>query len=224
MGVNFTKQHRKNSNLIWFISGLLCIIVIMVWALAFFRSMQAFHEGEFYFEDRQYIRAITYFDRSIRWYTPFNPYITKSAEQLMAIGRKAEAQDDTLLSLIAYRTIRRGYFAVNNFYQPGKEMIEQCESHIYRLTKLQMEIKGGREGTKSFNKEDLFKGKANRPGVLWSIIVEIGFLGWIGTILGLIISKVSPGKEPESQVLKNIKWAGIIIVFYTMWIMGMVNA
>lgn len=86
----------------YMILGLIAIFLIMVWARAFYGSMKAYHQGEIYLKGKQYIKAITFFDRSIHWYTPFNPYVRKSAERLWEIGNYAEGQGDIKLALIAY--------------------------------------------------------------------------------------------------------------------------
>lgn len=217
-------QFKINIRLTCYISGLLGIILMMVWLFSFIRSMQSFYKGESSLKGEQYMRAITFFDRSIHWYTPFNPYVRKSAERLWEIGKNAEQQGDTKLSLIAYRTIRRGFFSASSFYQPGRKWIELCESKIFKLTKLQTKNRQGRHRAESLKKEDLFKKKADRPDIIWTIILEIGFLGWVGTILCFIMSGALRGREPKSSALKNLKWVMMSIIFFTIWIIGMIWA
>ena len=69
--------------------ALLVIFLLMVWARVFYGSMQACREGEIHFQKAQYIKAITFFDRSMHWYTLFNPYVRKSAERPWEISQDA---------------------------------------------------------------------------------------------------------------------------------------
>jgi len=66
----------------------------MVWARAFYGSMTAYYEGETYLKAQQYIKSITFFDRSIHWYTPFNFFVERSTERLWGLGNHTEQQGD----------------------------------------------------------------------------------------------------------------------------------
>ena len=54
------------------------IILISVWIRAFIGAMKNYNKGKDSFDREQYIMAITFFDRSMHWYTPFNPYVERS--------------------------------------------------------------------------------------------------------------------------------------------------
>ena len=115
---------------------ILCLVAIglmMVWVRAFYGSMQAYQQGEVYLEEKQYVRAVTFFDRSIHWYTPFNPYVRKSAERLWGIGEHAEKEGDVQLALIAYRTIRRGFYGASHFITPGMAWINKASGRSTRF-------------------------------------------------------------------------------------------
>jgi hypothetical protein len=65
------------------------IFFVIVWARALYGSRENFIRGETFLKEGQTIRAVTFFDRSIHWYTPLNPYVQKSAERLWVIGQRA---------------------------------------------------------------------------------------------------------------------------------------
>lgn len=200
------------------------IMLIMVWSSVCYRSMQNFHKGEFYFNTQEYIKAITYFDRSIHWYAPFNPYVKKSVQRIWAIGKQAKEKENIKLALIAYRTIRNGFFGAYSFYQPGIEWIEQCEKDIFDLTKLKIQEKWGQKRSESLRKKDVFKEKANRPEILWTVIVEIGFWGWIAAMSVYIFIRFSSGTNSKIRILAVRKCYVLLICFYILWIMGMIKA
>jgi hypothetical protein len=200
------------------------IVVILLYARAFYGSMRAFHQGETYLNEQQYIRAITFFDRSIHWYTPFNPYIEKSAQCLWEIGINAERKKDTRLALIAYRTIRRGFYAGNSFYTPGKSWIGKCNLKIHELIQLEQGEESPQGSQIKDKKISHKKQKVPIPNVYWTIILEIGFLGWIGSVIGFIVLGMGRKRDTANLIYSKLLWAAFAIVFFVLWLVGMVKA
>ena len=115
--------------------GIVLLLLIMVWIRAFYGAREAYHQGEKCLQSQKFIGAITYFDRSIQWYTPLNAYVYQTAARLWEIGNLAEKIGDIKLALIAFRAIRRGFYSVNHVIQPGKDWIARCELKISALFK-----------------------------------------------------------------------------------------
>ena len=206
---------------------ILCLAAIglfMVWARAFYGSMQAYQKGETYLEEKQYVRAVTFFDRSIHWYTPFNPYVRKSAERLWEIGEQAEKQGDIRLALIAFRTIRSGFYGASHFRTPGMAWIKKSERKINAL--LGNEERGREVSDDSASlREDLLRDqKSTSPKILWTIVLEIGFLGWIGSVIGFIMFRMRHETEVEYRAFSKFLWIMLTVVFFTLWIVGMMKA
>ena len=206
------------------ILGLLIIVLIMVWARAFYGSMKTYGQGERYLKQNQYIKAITFFDRSIHWYTPFNPYVKKSAERLWEIGAFAEHRRDFKLALIAYRTIRQGFYAASSFYTPGKNWIRKCDLKISELTELEEGAKKTQKGPLGDKKPEYQSKKVTSPNIFWTIILEIGFLGWIGSAIGFITFLLKDNRKLRSFISAAFKWGCVMLVFFVMWIIGMMKA
>jgi hypothetical protein len=182
--------------------------------------MHAYQEGEEYFKKQQYIEAITFFDRSIHWYAPFNPYVHKSAQRLWAIGIQAEQQGDIPLALIATRTIRRGFLAARNFYAPGRDWINRCDAKIASLTD-----QGSRAQRLSGEAEVSVSPQAGpEPDVFWTLILEAGLVGWIGSVIGFLMLSLKDGQTIRFRSGTAIFWGIMVIVFYAMWIVGMMRA
>lgn len=198
--------------------------LIMVWGRAFYGSMEAYHQGEVYLKGDQYIRAITFFDRSIHWYTPFSPYVHRSAERLWEICIKAEEQGDIRLALIATRTIRRGFYAARSFYTPGKNWINKCDLKINELMRLERNQKEMQDAPTQQDKPIRARQKATSPSTLWSIIVEIGFLGWIGSVIGFIMFACKGDRKVKLSVSQGVAWASLALIFFALWIVGMMKA
>jgi hypothetical protein len=56
---------------------------------------------------------------------------------------------------------------------------------------------------------------------LWAAMVEIGFLGWVASTLGLIFRAV--GKDNKFYGKRALFWGSLIAVFYAIWIIGLVK-
>ena len=201
---------------------LMFIFLIMVWARVFYGSMQAYQMGESYIKKGQHIQATTFLDRSMHWYAPLNPYVQRSAQRLWEIGKHAQKNGDIRLSLIAVRTIKRGFLSARSFYAPGKGWIEKCNLRIQELVRIE-------EGRKSSEKEgrlvdSMFKESEPPPDVVWSIILLIGLLGWVGTVFTFIMSRFHVSQERNRFSFSRIKWILIGTFFFAVWIVGMANA
>jgi len=214
----------KNIKMIFMILGLITIILLMVFARAFYGSMMAYYEGEMYLKEQQYIRAITFFDRSIHWYTPFNPFVERSVESLWNIGKYAEEKGDTKLALIAFGTIRGGFYSAYSVYEPGREWIKKCDIKINQLTGLEERKRGTLDSSKVGRRYLSERKKSPSPNIFWTIFLEIGFLGWIGSVIGFILFPLRRKKETKYSTFSSLVWIGLTIVFFAFWIIGMMKA
>ncbi len=217
----FKSQYIKKTCMVL---GLVAMVFIMVWFRAFYGSMKTYHQGETYLKGRQYIKAITFFDRSIHWYTPFNPYVRKSADRLWEIGNHAERQGDIKLALIAFRTIRRGFYAASSFITPGKRWIEKCDLKISSLVMMEEKDRKGTDDSMSLKKTMPQSKEIVSPSIFWSIILEIGFLGWIGSVIGFIIFILGRKGEGRYFHYHAFIWIGLTFVFFALWVVGMMKA
>ena len=200
----------------------IAVFLFMTWLRCFYGSMEAYNTGEKMLKQKQLIRAITYFDRSIHWYTPWNPYVEKSAERLWEIGEQAQKEGDLTMALIAFRTIRGGFYAASHFVIPGGKWIEKCESKIDQLVRMQEKTKDeSRAGKLKDTVRQSQKGSS--PDVFWTVILEIGFFGWVGSLFGFIFREWGP-KEGSTHFFRPFTWLGLGGAFFAMWIIGMMKA
>ncbi len=199
------------------------IIIISVWVRALIGSMNNYSKGRDYFNREQYIKAITFFDRSMHWYTPFNPYIERSAGYLWKISKQAERINDKKMSLIALETIRNSFYSARSFYSPGTKWIKRCESKIGNIIDSQDESifqeknNSGKDTIYSPNME------YNDPNIFWTILLEIGLFGWIGSVIGFTYFYLRSDKN-NRYVRTYCFWILVAGVTYGLWILGMVKA
>ncbi len=56
----------------------------------------------------------------------------------------------------------------------------------------------------------------------WSLMVELGFFGWIGSTIAFIFNGIS--KDNKLIKGKAFFWGILIVLFYAVWIAGMKKA
>jgi hypothetical protein len=177
--------------------ALLAVISIAVWTRAFIGAAKDYKSGEDLLNSKEYVRAIAFFDRSLHWYTPLNPYVERSARDLWDISETAEKANDHHLSLMALESIRNSFYSARSFYSPGSAWIGRCDERIKDILKIQdKEVEGG--GDSSGNDEHRTDLHYNDPEILWTLIMEAGLFCWIGSILGWIVFCLSPDKRAIS--------------------------
>ena len=76
----------------------------------------------------------------------------------------------------------------------------------------------------SLQEELLRDQKSTSPKILWTIVLEIGFLGWIGSVIGFIMLRVRHEKESENRASLKLLWITLTVVFFIFWIIGMMKA
>lgn len=196
------------------VAGILIILLVMVWVRAFVGSMRAWDQGEALLKEKKYVEAITFFDRSMHWYTPYNPYVEKSAHRLWEIGVMAEKKGDVTLALIAYRTIRRGFYGTEGIYSPGKAWIEKSEAKIGSLVKHGGAARAGA----------LQKRLVPPPNIFWSVMVEVGLLGWLATMVILVIRLFKRDQGSRVKVASCMGWGVLSLCFFALWVIGLLKA
>ena len=220
----FPAIHNNYFKPILFATVIVGVLLLMVWARAFYGSMQAFREGEACLNAGRLVEAITCFDRSIHWYTPFNPYVRRSAERLWKISEDAEKKGDQRLALIALRAIRRGFMGAVSFYTPGKEWIEKTDARIDELLRMTQDRRGRPEGGDGREIRLPDSLRPTGPDPLWSIVLLAGFLGWTGSVIAFILSRVRSDGGSSLLSFQTLRWILIWACCFSAWIVGMMKA
>ena len=198
-------------------AALVFVVSLILWLRVFYGSMKDYKTGETLLKENQTIRAITYFDRSLHWYAPLNPYMERSAKRLWEIGEKAEKEGDMRMARIAFESIRNACYGTSHVFTPGEEWIEKTESRIKKL-----------EGEKAPKADGRFEAgdlkKSPHPRVGWSVSAVVGFLGWVASIVGFIVFAFGKDRTGGSAFLKGVVWVCLILAFAALWVAGMVMA
>jgi hypothetical protein len=200
---------------------LLVAFVVILYAKVAYNASQDFALGEDAYTHGEYKRAITHYERTIKWYTPLSTAVQRAVERLWQLGTEAEARDEISLALEAYQTLRSSLYAVQSFYIPYLSWIPKSEA---RIAPLLAKTKAGEEHNEDQLAQDTarFAMQLQRhvgPHLGWSILLEIGFLGWVGATVGLIWYVVDEaGNFAQRQ---GLLWGSLIAIFFALWLIGM---
>jgi hypothetical protein len=193
------------------------LLLLILWLRVFYGSMEAYRTGETLLKENQTIRAITYFDRSLHWYAPINPYLERAATRLWEIGEKAQKEGDLRMARIAFESIRNASYGTTHVFTPGKEWIKRAESKINRLA-------AGASHRNDGNAEPWSPKKRPYPDAIWSVAVVLGFLGWVGSVLGFISAALPSDQGNKGTSRRILVWLFLIVAWGALWFAGMVMA
>jgi len=201
--------------------SLMLIFIALLYAKAAYNSRQDFALGEDAYTQGEYKRAMTHYERTIKWYTPFSTVVQRAVERLWQLGTEAEARGEISLALEAYQTLRSSLYAVQSFYIPYQSWIPKSEE---RIAPLLAKTKAGEEPNADKLVQDTarFAMQLQRhvgPHLGWSILLEIGFLGWVGATVGLIWYIVDEAGNFARR--QGLLWGGLMAVFFALWLIGM---
>jgi len=211
----------------YLIKGLLVILffLVLVAGRSFYLQKSHFMDAEKYYNEANWKLAIREYDTAMHFYTPWSPYIEKSAEKLWQIGEMFETQGRFDWANIAYSSIRSSFYSSRSLYTPGKHWINRCDDKIADLN-VKMLIKEGSLNLEEADAEKmkhLYVMKVDRaPGPFWSILVEIGFFGWLGSVV-LIIFK---GFSDNGKMHKKFALYGVLsfLLSFSIWIVALLKA
>ncbi len=203
------------------IVSLAVIFVALLYAKAAYNSRQDFALGEEAYTQGAYKVAITHYERAIKWYTPFSNVVRLAVERLWQLGTAAEARGDVSLALEAYQTLRSSLYAVQSFYIPYQSWIPKSEA---RIAPLLAKTKAGAEQGEDKLAQDTtrFAMQLQRhvgPYLGWSVLVELGFLGWVGATVGLIWYVVDA--QGNFAPRQGLLWGSLIALFFALWLISM---
>jgi hypothetical protein len=169
--------------------------------------------------------AIEHLSRSARWYLPGSSRVREALERLMEAGRAAEKDRDAAGSLAAYREVRRCIRAVRSLWVPNADLQPGADERIAHLMAGQHTVnRAGEEASFDARKAEhlALLARDDAPDPFWSLLVVLAFLTWVGGGFGFIYAAWdSDGGFHKGPALR---WAGVIVVCFAIWIVAMGQA
>jgi hypothetical protein len=207
--------------------GLSCVllVVLLVFLKVTISARNEYRRAEVALENKDLTQAITHFDRAIHWYSPGSKAVKDSLHALWRIGSESENRGDHKMALQAYRSLRSSLYSVRSFYTPHTDWIARCDDKIASiLAQQQAADTSNKRASPEARKEEILKilGTRTEPDVFWSVLLEIGFLGWVGCTIAFIVRAFSGHKG--FNVKQALGWGIFVILFYALWIIGMLKA
>ncbi len=204
-----------------YVCGFAGIFLGMLAIKVTYHAVQEWELGEQQYTQGAYKSALVHYDRAIKWYTPWSTAVQRAVERLWQLGTEAEARGDTALALEAYQTLRSSLYAVQSVYIPYQRWIPLCEA---RIAPLMAQVKAGEHPHAEQLAQDTarFAMQLQRhvgPHLGWSIVLEIGFWGWVGATLGLIWYVVDD--QGHFVRRQGLIWGSLMAVFLALWVIGM---
>ena len=211
----------------YIVSGSLLIFIffVIIGMKVFYLQRSHFILAEKYYKEANWKLAIREYDNAMHFYTPLSPYIQKSAEKLWQIGEMFEKQGRLDWANIAYGSIRSSFYASRSLYTPRKDWIKKCDDKIADLN-VKILIKEGSikpEEAEAEKEKFLYVIKVDRaPVPLWALFAEIGFVGWIVSVIFIIFKGFDENGKPR----KRFALYGILLFIFsfTLWVVSLLKA
>jgi len=201
------------------------LFVLLVGGRVFYIQRSHFMNAEEYFTKTEWKLAIREYGNAMHFYTPWSPYIQRSAEKLWQIGEMFEKQGRLEWARLAYETMRSSLYASRGLYTPRKDWIIKCDEKIADLN-VRLLIRDGSiksAEAEAEKQKQLYVLKVDRaPNPLWAVLVETGLWGWIASVIFIIVK----GMDFHGKIIRRFALYGFLsfILTFTLWIVAMIKA
>jgi hypothetical protein len=184
-----------------------------------------FIAAEEYYSAADWKLAIREYDSALHFYTPWSPYIGKSASRLWQIGEMFEKAGKPDWAMLAYSSIRSSFYASRSLYTPGQSWINRCDDKIASLNVAVLVKEGSLSPLQAEEEKEKYLHvlKVDRaPDPVWSALVEAGFFGWIISVL-YIIRKAF---DDSGRLLMRPALYGLLsfVITFGVWVISLLKA
>jgi hypothetical protein len=165
------------------------IAVITLFALLFGRvaseSREELEAANAFRHDGRPGRAIEHYRRSIRWALPLSPYHAEAISELESLAKELEAEGDTDLALLAWRSLSGGIAATRTLYSGSDPARENANDQIARLLALDRSA-----AVDSRLSDEQLAADHRRllsdevsPDPFWGLVLLSGMAVWVGALV-----------------------------------------
>ena len=201
------------------------IFIVLVYIKVTISAHSEYKKAESALQSGNVEEAITHFNHAIHWYAPGSAAVRMAIDRLWEIGQDAEQAADQATALHAYRMLRSSIYSARSFYTPHPVWIARCDERIATIVSQQPpELSPSGKPYPQPTTEavlEILRTKTE-PDYFWSIICEAGFVGWIGCTIAFIFFVFTGERGFRSR--RAYLWGGLIVLFYALWVVGMMKA
>jgi hypothetical protein len=208
-----------------------CILTALIFLTVFTcvkiitTSKSEFILAEEHFSNNELSKSIIHYERALHWFLPFSQTPNQAAEKLWKIAQKLQTKKNIPEALKTYRILRSSFYSVRSIYTPGKKWIHRCNEKIAHIMAVKYtESQENPEMSLADKKAQYLSLLENErpPFTFPSLINEVGFFGWVLSILLFIFKALSP----QGHIKKGpaILFISSFSIFYSIWIWGLFNA
>ena len=168
--------------------------------------------------------AILHLSYAIKWHLPVNPFEDRALKEAIEIAKNLEKRGELKQALESYRIIRGAIYSTRSFYLPHRKTIEFLNDRISDLV-AETEVDSPRWGITSRMelkyKSLLILERDLDPILFWVIVLEVGFVGWIASVLMFILKAYRNGRLDNRLALM---FGSSFFLFYAAWVIGLWRA
>ena len=178
-----------------------------------------FYKAIEYEKNRQSVEAFLMYERVILAYIPRSQLVTKSLDRMEKICSDLKDYD----RINCFDSMRSSIYQIRFFYLPFRDRLARIDEELIRL-KTNKYMKENSIPAQKYNEtEKIFRNITEYnpyPSDFWSFLAVISLLGWLCSILLIILKGLA---EP---VNKRVLFFGCIgfLIFFSSWILGLYMA
>jgi hypothetical protein len=192
---------------------LVVVVLLMIMSRVYLGSAVEYRRAVVAEKSEKIDLAIAHYGRSIKWYAPMSPWGKRSLAALWDIGQRYWAQGDAETAIFAVTTLRSSVYSARGPFTPFRGWISRADVWLASyVPQAHPEIDGQRIAE--------LLSREPSPNRLWSLLVGIGFVGWILSVFGFIFT-VLPGPTETVRTRRAMFIGFLVVIFYGLWIVGL---
>ena len=173
-------------------------------------------------EAGRFEEAVYRYDRAVRSYAPLNPYGVKAVESLWSLSIAVEAKNPST-ALLALDALRGGANAVRHVWRPHDKWLPKVNERIASLRADEEAASGtARDRAEALAYHRKVLTIDERPPLRFVLLVQAGFLGWIGCTIGLIVRGFD--RDGRMHLRPSLPWIAGVVSFFALWLLGLKSA
>jgi len=165
--------------------------------------------------------AITHYRRAARWYLPIQPYADRALDRLMEIGAAAETDEDPVLALASYRSVRAALMSSRSLWIPDSDRLHQADERIAELM-ARSEVPAVDAHLSEEARADTYLAMLETdrdPAAGWALLALLGFGLWILGAYGVFTKGLDQDDRFIDVELR--KWGSAFVVGMGLFVLGL---